>query len=121
MYTIISDGGNRQNITYGSFKIYDDEGTVIVHRQMIFGYGTSNLAEYLAMIRAVKHAQALDIKEVVILTDSKLVQKQVFGDWQCNYQHLKSARNSLRKLLNNFDSWKINKVSRNIVVLQLGH
>ena len=121
MYTIISDGGNRKDITYGSYKIYDDLGNLIVHRQLVFGYGTSNLAEYLAMIRAVEHAQKLNIAEVIILTDSKLVQKQVYGDWKCNYIHLKEARNVLRKLLNKFDSWKITKISRNIVVSQLGH
>ncbi len=121
MHTIITDGGNRSDITYGSYKIFDDEGTQIVHKQVVFGFGTSNLAEYLAMIRAVDHAQKLDIKDVVILTDSKLVQMQVAGEWRCNYPHLKEARNVLRKMLIGFDSWKINKISRNIIVSQLGH
>lgn len=121
MYTIISDGGNRCDITYGSYKIFDDVGNQIVHRQLVFGHGTSNLAEYLAMIRAVEHAQKLDIKDVVILTDSKLVQMQVAGEWKCNYPHLREAREVLRKILIGFDSWKINKISRNIVVSQLGH
>ncbi len=121
MYTIISDGGNRKDITYGSYKIFDEEGTEIVHKQLVFGFGTSNLAEYMAMIKAVEHAQKLNIKDIVILTDSKLVQKQIYGEWRCNYSYLKEARNLLRKLLRGFDSWKINKVTRNIVVSQLGH
>lgn len=121
VHTIIADGGNRSAITYGSYKIFDNEGTQIAHRQLVFGHGTSNLAEYLAIMRAVEHAQKLEIKDVVILTDSKLVQMQVVGEWRCNYPHLKEARNLLRKLLIGFDSWKINKVSRNIMLAQLGH
>lgn len=121
MHTLITDGGNRSDITYGSYKIFSDDGTQLAHRQLVFGHGTSNLAEYLAMMRGVEHTQRLDIKDVVILTDSKLVQMQVAGEWRCNYPHLKEARNMLRKLLKGFDSWKINKISRNIVEAQLGH
>ncbi len=121
MYTLITDGGNRCDITYGSFKIFDDNGELIKHRSMVFGYGTSNLAEYLILIEGIKASIKLGIKNVVILTDSKLVQKQILNEWACNYTHLKVARNKARRLLKEFDSWKINKVSRNIIFSQLGH
>ena len=47
MHTLITDGGNRSDITYGSYKIFSDDGTQIAHRQVVFGHGTSNLAEFL--------------------------------------------------------------------------
>jgi len=121
MFTIVTDGGNRDDITYGSFKIYDDEGKVIAHRQMVFGYGTSNLAEYLALIRSLKFALAHGYNNVVILTDSKLIKKQIEGKWACNYTHLRVARDQARTLLNKFEKWKINKITRNIVASHLGH
>ena len=121
MYILLSDGGNRRDITYGSFKIYTDQGEVIAHRQMVFGYGTSNLAEYLSMIEGLKRALTMEIKDIIILTDSKLVQKQILNEWACNYEHLRVARDKARRLLKRFDSWKINKVTRNIVISQLGH
>lgn len=121
MHLLITDGGNRHDITYGSYKIFDEDGELIKHTSMIFGYGTSNLAEYLALIDGVKALIKLEIKDVVILTDSKLMQKQILGDWACNYPHLKAARDKARRLLGKFNSWKINKVSRNIIASHLGH
>lgn len=121
MYTLITDGGNRKAIPYGSFKIVDKYGEVIAHKQKVFGYGTSNSAEYFALIFALKEARRLGIRDIVVLTDSKLMQKQIMGEWQCNHDHLRVARKHARALLREFDSWKINKVSRNIIVAQLGH
>jgi len=121
MYTFITDGGKRKDITYGSFKIFDDEGNQLVHKQIVFGYGTSNLAEYLIMIEAVKYAIINDMLSIIILTDSKLVIMQTKGKWQCNYDHLRTARNKLRRLLKRLDKWEIKKVTRNIVASHLGH
>lgn len=121
MNTIISDGGHKDYIPYGSYKIMDDYGNLIAYRYIVFGYGTSNLAEYLSMISAVRRAKELGCTNIVILTDSLLVKNQVEGNWQCNYDYLRSARDKLRGLLKSFSSWKINKVSRNIIVAQLGH
>ena len=121
MHLLIADGGNRADITYGSFKIFTDTGELIKHKQIVFGYGTSNLAEYLAVIAALHAALELEIKNVVIMTDSNLVKEQIYGNNACNYAHLKIARDRARKLLKEFDSWEIVKVKRNIIVAQLGH
>jgi len=121
MYTVITDGGKRRDITYGSFKIFNDTGEELIHKQIVFGYGTSNLSEYLIMIEAVKYAINQEYKDITILTDSRLVVMQVMKNWACNYDHLRTARNKLRRLLRNFDSWEIKKVTKNIIVAQLGH
>jgi ribonuclease HI len=121
MHTIISDGGNKDYIPYGSYKILDDYGNLIAHRHIVFGYGTSNLAEYSSMIAGVRRARDIGCKDIVIFTDSLLVKNQVEGNWECNYDYLRSARDKLRDLLKSFLSWKITKVSRNIIVAQLGH
>lgn len=121
MHVLVTDGGNRNDITYGSYKIITDEGEVIAHRQVVFGYGTSNLAEYLAFIEGLKKSKSLGIKDIVALTDSQLMQRQIQGDWACNHEHLRVARDKARRLLHEFDSWKIKKVTRNIIVTQLGH
>jgi ribonuclease HI len=121
MYTIIADGGKRKDITYGSFKIFDEEGKELVHKQIVFGYGTSNLSEYLIIIEAVKYTINSGYKDISILTDSRLVVMQMADVWACNYDHLRTAKNKLRRLLNQLDSWEIKKITRNIVVSQLGH
>lgn len=121
MYTLITDGGHRKDITYGSYKLYDERGKLIIHKQLVFGYGTSNLAEYLTMIVALRRTLDKSVENVVILTDSLLLKNQVEGLSQCNYPHLIQARNRVRNLLNCFYSWKIVKVKRNIIVAHLGH
>ena len=121
MYTFITDGGKRKDITYGSFKIFDDEGNELVHKQIVFGYGTSNLAEYLIMIEAVKYAIIHRFMDIIILTDSRLVVMQVAEEWQCNYDHLRTARNKLKRLLRQLDKWEIKKITRNIVASHIGH
>lgn len=121
MYLIYADGGNKSDITYGSFKIYDGSGNVVAHKQLVFGYGTSNLAEYLSMIRAMEYAINMGIQDVIIFTDSKIVKKQIYGEWACNYDHLRKARNKVRKLMQEFDNLSIKKVTRNTIKHQLGH
>jgi ribonuclease HI len=121
VHFIICDGGHRSSITYGSFKLFDDTGTVLKHKQLVFGYGTSNLAEYLILIQSLKYAIMQGIDDIVVLTDSKLVKNQILGRWECNYDHLRVARDSARDLLDKFNSWKIKKVTRNTVKHHLGH
>ena len=121
MHVLITDGGHKKDITYGSYKLYDDTGKLLLHKQVVFGYGTSNLAEYLIMIVALRRTFELGIKNVIILTDSLLLKNQVYGTNYCNYSHLIRARNTIRRLLKRFDTWKIIKVKRNIIVAHLGH
>lgn len=121
MYTLITDGGNQKDVTYGSYKIFDPSGNLVEHKSFVFGYGTSNLAEYLALIKALNRAVELELNRIIIMTDSELMQKQILGEYQCNYDHLINARDKARRLLKNFGYWKIDKVPKNIIVGQLGH
>jgi ribonuclease HI len=121
VYLIISDGGHRSGITYGSFKIFNEDGDVVAHKQMVFGVGTSNLAEYLTLINSLKYAIVQGMNEVVVMVDSALVLHQVAGDWSTNDEHLIFARDKVRDLINNFDYCRIKKVTRNTVKHHLGH
>lgn len=121
MYLIISDGGNRNSITYGSFKVFNEAGEEIAHKQLVYGYGTSNLAEYLTLINSLKYAILHNMKSVVVMVDSALVKHQVAGDWACNAEHLIVARDTVRNLLNEFNYCHIKKVTRNTVYHHLGH
>lgn len=121
MYFIVTDGGHKSSITYGSFKIFDEWGNIVAHKQLVYGYGTSNLAEYLSLINSLKYAVGEGMRDIVVFTDSEVVKYQIEGEWSCNYSHLRVARDKARKLLNKFDSWKIKSVTRNTVKHQLGH
>lgn len=119
---IICDGGKRRDVAYGSFKIYSNDGELIDYTQKIFGDNTSNSAEYLILFSAIKKLQLLGYRQhVTILTDSALVANQLTMSWNCNYEHLQRMRNQILKELQYFVSWDIKKVTRNIIVGQLGH
>lgn len=121
LYTIFCDGGNKKGVIYGSFKVFAHDGAEVTHKQIVFGEGTSNLAEYLTLIEALRYTRRRDYKNIVVFTDSALVKHQIEGKWKCNYDHLKRARNTARKILKDFDSWKIKHTARNTIVGILGH
>ena len=121
MCTIICDGGKRKGIAYGSFIIYNPKGKIIIHKGVTFAFGTSNLAEYETLIRALHYATALGITEVEIKMDSLLVINQVLGKFRCNYKHLRLARGDVRSRLKNCTSWKFTKIHNTEMKSILGH
>lgn len=119
---VICDGGKKGGIAYGSYKIYTALGELIEHKQVVWGEKTSNEAEYLTMLMALRKSKQFlteDESVINILTDSSLVKEQVAGNWQCNYEHLKVLRDKIREELN--DNVTIIHVARNIIYQHLGH
>ena len=121
MFTIICDGGKRQGIAYGSFIIYNPKGRIIIHKSLTFAFGTSNLAEYQTLVKALFYATQLGIKDVIIKMDSLLVIKQVEGKFKCNYKHLRLARGDVRSRLKNFDSYIFEKIHNTEMKRIIGH
>lgn len=121
MYLVVSDGGKKEFITYGSYKIYGTSGMLLHHNQFVLGFGTSNQAEYIALQKALEFCLKNDIKEVVVFIDSNLVLNQLRGEWEINYDHLRSERDGLLELVNQFDYIEIKKVSHKLIKGLLGH
>lgn len=118
----ICDGGKRSGVAYGSYKIYTKSGILVEHKQIVWGEKTSNEAEYLTMLMAIRKSKQFlseDESEINVLTDSSLVKHQVEGDWACNYKHLEVLRDKIRKELDG--NITIEHISRNIVFQHLGH
>lgn len=86
--------------TYG-WLIKQDDTT------LAYGYGeagrgdeaSNNIAEYQALIEALKAAQKLGIRVNEIRGDSQLVIYQVNGTWKCNKPHLIELRTEAHRLL----------------------
>lgn len=119
---VICDGGKKGGVAYGSYKIYTKSGILLEHKQIVWGEKTSNEAEYLTMLLALRKSKKLVTKDesnINILTDSSLVTEQVAGHWICNYKHLEILRDKIRGELN--DNITIKYVPRNIIYQHLGH
>jgi len=71
---------------------------------------SSNTAEYFALLRGLQECLRLGATSVEVYLDSELVRQQVLGNWECNYDHLRALRDRARELLQQFQSWSLERV-----------
>lgn len=72
--------------------------------EMVGTNGTNNIAEYMAMIKAIEVANEVDDLyvndlDITIHGDSKLVIEQMNGNWKVKSAHLKSYYNQAKELV----------------------
>lgn len=63
------------------------------------GWGTSNMAEYLAIVNGLEWAEGVGASEVVVYTDSQLVAQQVSGGYTTKSKRLRRLRDRVRDKL----------------------
>lgn len=78
------------------------------------GRATNNQAEYEALITALEMANKYGFDEVEAKGDSQLIVKQVKGAWKTNDPELREKRIQVRQLLEEFDSWSLTHVPREV-------
>jgi ribonuclease HI len=69
------------------------------------GRQTNNVAEYTALVLALKEAQRLDADEVDLRLDSKLIVEQLHGRWRVKDATLKVLFDDAQRLLRGFSRW----------------
>jgi len=85
--------------------VIKDSTDYIVHRYSEFiGKTTNNVAEYVAIIKALEYIKSrLEAKDPIshisMYSDSQLVVNQVKGTFQINYKHLQDLRDRIYELL----------------------
>ena len=77
------------------YVLSGQEPTIIPYPELV----TVNVGEYRAVLLALEEARRLELKQVMLLTDSLLVVNQVNGKWRCKKAHLLPYRDKVRKLL----------------------
>lgn len=127
--TIYCDGGalNNQDAlkrqAYGSFALYDKDMHLITTHFNEYGNMTNNEAEYLALRDALDHVISMGVKDVelIIRTDSQLVEGQLTKGWKIKHLHLAPLVFQLKNKLASFKSWQIQKVTGQTMKSILGH
>ncbi|MGZ8528515.1 MAG: ribonuclease HI family protein, partial [Candidatus Limnocylindrales bacterium] len=76
------------------------------------GIQTNNVAEYIAIVRALALAAELGVREVHLMLDSKLIVEQVHGRWRVKDAKLQPLHAEVRRLLLDFDRWTAVHVPR---------
>lgn len=77
------------------------------------GFGTCNIAEYKAVIKALRIAKKRKIRELHIMSDSKLVVNQINGSWKINDETLICLAKEAIELLQYFSSCNLEWIPRN--------
>lgn len=100
---IFTDGASRGNPGHASygFTISDESGKLLYEEGRYIGITTNNVAEYTAVLEALKHVKKNCFKEgydIELYADSKLVAEQLSGRYKVKSPHLKPIIESIKIL-----------------------
>lgn len=92
--TLRFDGGYRPSLELAasSFVLYDEDGETLATSVQVIGKQTSNVAEYLGLIRGLKRAVGLGVTNLTVRGDSQLVIFQMAGIYKARAPHLAVLR-----------------------------
>ncbi len=111
---VYSDGASRGNPGPAAIavKIVGKDEATLKRFSRFLGKRTNNEAEYEALIAALEMAQNLTRGHVHCFLDSKLVVKQLAGEYRVRSRRLRSLLSKVRELQNRFQKVSFNHVSR---------
>jgi len=110
---IYTDGASRGNPGPGAiaFVIKDKKGRILKEHREFIGRCTNNIAEYRALISALKEAGKFG-DEVVCISDSRLVINQLRGEYKVKKRHLKELFGKVKALEKGFRKVEYENVRR---------
>ncbi len=108
-----SDGGSRGNPGPSAVGVIirKDEEIITKYSEKI-GECTNNVAEYMALIKALELASKLTKDEVTCVLDSELLVRQLLGEYQVKSRTLMPLFLKVQRLQENFSKIKYVHVSR---------
>src|SRR5438309_10683031 len=103
--TLQFDGGSRGNPGPAGIGVVirAADGTPLVTVGRYIGRATNNVAEYQALITALREAGKLGARKVVIRGDSELIVKQMRGEYRVKHPDMKVLYDKAQRLVAQFD------------------
>ena len=99
--TIYCDGGSRGNPGHAAYGfVVLQHGKTIYEEGKKIGHNTNNVAEYSAVIGALKHLLSMNynLSSIKFFLDSKLVVEQLSGRWKIKNENLRSLHHTIKTL-----------------------
>jgi ribonuclease HI len=111
---IYIDGASRGNPGAAGIgiAIFTMDGRKIAQQAKAIGTTTNNIAEYTALIEALKLARDLGIEQVYVLSDSELVVRQMRGEYKIRNADILSKALEAKKLAQGFKRFSIDYIQR---------
>ena len=94
------------------YVIYNNDEPICEGSESVSLYNTNNYAEYMGLIIGLSKSIELGIKNLKIEGDSMLIINQVTGNFDCSSPNLIELLNKTRFLLNHFNTYSIDYISR---------
>jgi ribonuclease HI len=108
------DGASRGNPGDAAFGVYvaDEAGRTVAELYGYLGRATNNVAEYQALLHALRYALAKGARRVRVFSDSELVVKQIDGRYKVKHPDMLPLHRDARALLGRFDEASVAHVRR---------
>ena len=112
--TIFTDGGARGNPgpAAAGAVILADDGSVTAEISEYLGVATNNVAEYRALVLALKRALEAGYRRADICVDSELVVRQLSGAYRVKDAKIIPLHAQIRSLMRRFDEANVTHVRR---------
>jgi ribonuclease HI len=108
------DGASRGNPGEAAFGVFvaSADGAPVAELYGYLGRATNNVAEYQALLHALRYALAKGVKHVRVFSDSELVVKQIDGRYKVKHPDMIPLHREASTLLRRFDDAKLSHVRR---------
>lgn len=104
------NGKNNSKSGAGAVLFYNNE---MYKFKEYLGIGkTNNIAEFEGLLLGLRESIKLKVRNISIHMDSKLICKQITGEYKAKNEILKQLRNQVLECFKYFDSWKIMNIPR---------
>lgn len=112
-WSVHIDGASRGNPGAAAYAlVIDRPGQPRWEEADCLGHTTNNIAEYTALVEALKRCHELGGKHLLIHSDSELLVKQMNGEYKVKNPDLKELYDKAQSHLRHFESVKIRHVYR---------
>jgi len=111
---IYTDGASRGNpgAAGAGIIIFNEDGKIIKRIKKYLGNTTNNVAEYLALIIALKESLKLKGDVIHLFSDSELIVRQIKGVYKVRDRKMRVLSNEVKKLLSKFIQYDIICIDR---------
>lgn len=108
------DGGSRGNPGEAGFGVHVTaaDGSEVASLYGYLGRTTNNVAEYQALLHALRYALDQGRRRVRIFSDSELVVRQVTGVYRVKHPHMLPLHREAMRLLTRFEEAQVLHVPR---------
>jgi len=112
--TVYVDGASRGNPGHAGIGIVivDKRGNLIKELSDYIGETTNNIAEYTALLTALKEVREMGYDDVEVVSDSELMVKQINGEYEVKNLGLKKLYDQAKEIIKELKSFSIRHVRR---------